>query len=177
MTLQSTSETGWLRYPRSMLLADGARAGLGLAACAVPFLFTRPVTWLGWILAAAAILFLMFGLRTVLRAFSRWRVDADGLVQAGPFNRRLDWAGLAALKLRYYSTKRSRAGGWFVLTLNGAAGRIQLESPLPEFEAITARAFDAALAQGVTLDPVTEDNLAALGLRRGGKDQGLAQSL
>jgi len=167
-------ETGWLRYPLPMLLGDGARAGLGLLVCLIPFLFTRPVAWVGWVLAAAALLFLLFGLRTALRAASRWRLDADGLVLHGPIRRRLRWDGLSALKLRYYSTKRNRSGGWFVLNLTGVAGRMQLESPLPAFEVIAARAFEAARARGLTLDPVTEDNLAALGLHREGKDQGLA---
>ena len=167
-------QSGWLRYPLPMLLGDGARAGLGLLACLIPFLFARPVVWVGWILAAAALLFLLFGLRTVLRAASRWRLDADGLVLHGPIRRRLRWDGLTGLKLRYYSTKRNRSGGWFVLNLAGGTGRIQLESSLPGFEAIAARAFEAALARDLNLDPATQDNLAALGLHRRGKDQGLA---
>lgn len=174
MTGRNEPQTGWLRYPMPMLLGDGARAGLGLLACLIPFLFATPVAWVGWILAAAALLFLLFGLRTAFRAASRWRLEEDGLVLHGPIRRRLGWDGLTGLKLRYYSTKRNRSGGWFVLNLTGEAGRMQLESPLPEFEVITARAFDAAQARGLTLDPVTEDNLAALGLRRRGTDQGLA---
>lgn len=174
MSDNSVSETDWLRYPRAILLGDAARAAIGLCVALIPLLFAHPAPWLFWLLGLGAFLFLIFALRTGLRALSRYRLEPDGLVRAGPRPHRIAWDGLRAVKLRYYATKRNRSNGWFVLTLKGADGRLQIESTLPEFETIAARAFLAAEARGLVLDMATLDNFAALGLRSRNTEQGLA---
>ena len=55
------------------------------------------------------------------------------------------------------------ADGWMVLTLRGQSRqRVTIDSGLPQFFALTARAADAARQNAVDLDPVTDDNLRAL---------------
>ncbi|MDY0882021.1 hypothetical protein ACFPL7_20745 [Dongia soli] len=52
--------------------------------------------------------------------------------------------------------------GWLELSLRSEASRFTLDSALPQFNAIAQRAAVAARRNGVDLDPVSEDNLAAL---------------
>jgi hypothetical protein len=53
--------------------------------------------------------------------------------------------------------------GWLELNLRSATGKAHLDSALPQFAAIVRRAALAARQNGLDLDPVSEDNLAALG--------------
>jgi hypothetical protein len=88
----------------------------------------------------------------------------------------VSWDALTGFKLRFYSTRRSREKGWFSLTLKGHDGRITLESHLPEFEPIARAAASAAFRRDLVLDPVSRDNLAALGIRETRHAAGLAQN-
>lgn len=164
------------RYPTAAILADLARAAIGLMVALAPFLLTDPVPWLAALLAVVAGLFLIFGARTALRARTVYRLGEAGLEQDGPIHRAIVWDGLTGFKLRFYSTRRSREKGWFSLTLKGAGGRISLESHVPEFEAIAQAAAWAAFRRDLPLDPVTLDNLAALGIRERRPAGGLAQN-
>ena len=50
------------------------------------------------------------------------------------------------------------------LTLKGVAGKIQIDSSLPGFPEIAARAAHAARENNVLVDRVTADNMAAIGV-------------
>lgn len=52
--------------------------------------------------------------------------------------------------------------GWLELSLRSEAGKTTLDSALPQFTAIARRAGAAARRNGLDLDPVSRDNLAAL---------------
>jgi hypothetical protein len=52
--------------------------------------------------------------------------------------------------------------GWLELTLRSGSGKVNLDSALPQFAAIVRRAALAARQNGLDLDPVSQDNLAAL---------------
>lgn len=164
------------RYPTPAILADLARAAIGLVVALAPFALTDPVPWLAALLAAVAGLFLIFGARTALRAMTMYRLNAGGLEQDGPIRRTIAWDGLTGFKLRFYSTRRSREKGWFSLSLKSPGGRISVESHLPEFEPIAQAAARAAFLRDLLLDPVTLDNLAALGIRDRSHVAGLAQN-
>jgi hypothetical protein len=150
-------------YPRTTLLADYARASVGLVFAAIAIFL--PLHWgLALVFGLIAALLLFFGGRTAVRQLSRVELSEDGIALAGPFGRKLAWQELDGLRLRYFSMRRDRQHGWMELTLSGAGRRIRLESQIEGFEVIVTRAGAAAAARRVTFDDPTATNLAAMGI-------------
>jgi len=148
------------RYPTRMLLEDYARGAAGLLFLAIALV---PMHWaLHLVFGLVALLLLGFGARTVLRGRSRIVLGEDAIAVVGPFGKRLPWAALSGLKLRYFSTRRDRKRGWMELTLSGPDARLTIESQIDGFETIVRRAAAAAKARGLSVDASTEGNLAAL---------------
>ncbi|MDG5495844.1 hypothetical protein [Niveispirillum sp. BGYR6] len=151
------------RYPADAQKADGLRAAAGLALSGGPFLLVTPHPVIAVPLGAVAGLFLVFALRTLARQLETIRVDAAGLQVTGLWQRRIDWAALERVSLKYYATKRDRSGGWMRLVLAGGGRRLALESQLEGFDAIAARVAEAVLARGLVVDKATRENFLALG--------------
>jgi hypothetical protein len=144
------------------LLGDLLRAILGLLLVLVPLLVVplHPVLVVG--LAGLAILFLVFAIRTILRQTNAILVDERAIASTGPLAAEIPWAELDRLALRYYATRRDRAGGWMQLTLRAGRRRLSIDSQIEDFEAIASRAARAAAENGVELDDATRSNLASL---------------
>ncbi len=159
-----------VRYSPGDLAADYARAGLGLALTVPPLLALEVVPWLAWALGGAGALFALFLAATVRRQLTRWRIDDRGIAAEGPLGGAIAWPALDRVRLRYFATRRDRSGGWMQLTLRGDGVTLSVDSTLPRFDDLTARALAAAGRNRIPLEPVTEDNLAALGLALDGAD-------
>ena len=153
-----------LRYSAQSIRMDGLRAAAGLACTLLPLALVNPLTWVAWICAALAVLFLIYGVRTWIRACTVARLESDGVQLADWRKRHISWAALKAMKLRYYSTQRNRDNGWFQLQLETDSERIKLDTNLDAFDQILAAAYHAALGNQLTLDTATRENLIALNL-------------
>jgi hypothetical protein len=148
------------RYPAKSLAEDYARGAAGLVFLAIALV---PMHWvLHLIFGLVAALLLSFGVRTFLRARSRILLDENGIAIVGPIAKRVAWSALDGLKLRYFSTRRDRKRGWMELTVRGAGAKLAIESQIEGFEDIVRAAAKAAVARGLTVDPSTEGNLAAM---------------
>jgi hypothetical protein len=153
------------RYPATTLMPDYLRVGVGLAVTAGPLLALDLAPAIAILLAALASLFAWFGVRTGLRQLSWVELSPTGIALAGPVRRQLSWQQLRRLRLAYYAPRRARRDGWLQLTLRGPAGApIRVDSTVDGFEEVLRRATAAAAANQLSLDPVTEANLAALGI-------------
>src|SRR5260370_20279626 len=130
-------------YPRLALLGDLLRAILGLLLVLVPLLVVplHPVLVVG--LAGLAVLFLVFAIRTILRQTSAIMADERAIASTGPLATEIPWAELDRLALRYYATRRDRAGGWMPLTLRAGRRPPPIGSQIHDFEAIASRATRA----------------------------------
>jgi hypothetical protein len=159
------------RYPMRALAGDYARAGAGMALFLAPLLFVTPGPGMIAILGGLAMLFFVFGLRTWRRHLTRVEVTEEGITtqaSARPAPRvSIPWHGLSGLKLRFYSTQRSREQGWLQLSLVAGDATLRIDSTLEDFDTVARRAADAARANGVALEPTTISNLDALGLAAG----------
>ena len=111
------------------------------------------------------------------------RFDQDGLTSVPWPKKSIAWSGLKRMELRYYTTKRRRKivgrerdpdgvaaekpreQGWMTLTLKSDRQRIDIESTLPHFADIAARAAHAAKEAHLELDQVTIENLSAIGVK------------
>lgn len=152
------------RYPRAALVADYLRAGVGLALSGAPLLLLDLPGWAVAVFAGAAVLFAVFGARTLLRQLTTFRVDGHGVRAEGPFGAALAWRDLARVRLRYYSTRRDRSQGWMQLVLSGGGRTLRLESSLEGFEVIAGRAAAAAAANRLRLSDSTIANFLSLGI-------------
>jgi hypothetical protein len=154
-----------LRYPLGSLVWDYMRGILGLGIAVVILQSFELDSLIFWVILALAVLFLVWLTNTALRHVSRIRFDEEGL-QSMPWPRKtIHWSGLEEMALRYYSTKRKRKDGWMTLSLKAGKDKIDIESSLPHFADIVARAAYAAKQVNLPLDQVTLDNMDALGVK------------
>lgn len=159
---------GSFHYAKGPLMADYARAGGGFVLTAGPILALELATWVAAAFGGAALLFLLFALRTAQRNATRVEVDGDGIrTVVGPlenlFGGRVEWTALRRVRLDYYSTRRDRKGGWMQMTLHGP-GTVRLESSLDGFDLIAERVAEAARMRGLPLSDATVQNFAFLGI-------------
>lgn len=160
------SEPEFGRYPADTLKADGLRAAAGLTVTLGPLALVgfdaHPLVALP--LLAGAGLFGWLGLRTLARRRTACRLTDDGLILPGGLSMVLvPWDRVTGVKLRYYSTKKDKSGGWMQLTLRAGRTRHSIESQLNGFDAITARVAELVLERGLPVDAATKENFLSLG--------------
>jgi hypothetical protein len=154
-----------LRYPLSSLVYDYLRGMVGLGISVFILSSIGGDTPFFWVFAGLGALFLLWVGNTALRHIGRIRFDEEGL-RSEPWPRKIiAWNQLEDMALRYYSTRRKRKDGWMTLTLKAGKDRIDIESSLPHFAAIVARAAHAAKEANVPLDVVTVENMSAIGVK------------
>jgi hypothetical protein len=150
-----------LAYRTAPLVADYARAGAGLALAGVPLVAADPAWPVRLGLLALVALFLVFLAQTRQRQRSRVRLSAGGLALVAGAERRLAWRDLAALRLRWFGSRRL-GKGWLELELRGGGEHLVVTSALERFDAVVAAAVRAARDNGLPLEPSTRANLEAL---------------
>jgi hypothetical protein len=150
------------RYPMNRIMSDYFLGGSGalMSGALVALAPTSPFVLI--LFGGLTGLFLLFTIRTAIRQRLRIAADADGIRLTGGWVRSLRWDEVEAVTLRYFSTRRSRKGGWMTLSLLGRGRRLSIDSHLDGFEALARRAGEVANARHLTLDPVTASNFAAL---------------
>ena len=154
-----------LRYPLASLVYDYMRGILGLGISVVIIQSIGSDTPIFWVILGLAVLFLVWLANTALRHVSRIRFDEEGLNSAPWPKKSIAWSGLEEMALRYYSTRRKRKDGWMTLTLKSGKEKIDIESTLPHFADIVARAAYAAKQANLQLDQITIDNMDAIGVK------------
>ncbi len=153
-----------LRYPLRIVALDYFSALLGLAFTVTPLTLVTPVVSVTSVLAFFAMLFFLFGLRTIIRHNTFIAVSDRGVTSGGLRGADIAWCELRELKLNYFSTRRARQGGWMQLRLRGEKRTICLDSTLLGFEKLVARAAREARRNELDMVPDTIRNLVALGL-------------
>lgn len=160
------TEPGFGRYPADALKADGLRAAGGLAVTLGPLALVgfdaHPLVAVP--LLAGAGLFCWLGLRTLGRQQAQYSLRSDGLAfQTNFVAAILRWDQITGVKLRYYSTKKDKSGGWMQLTIQAGRGRHSIESQLTGFDAIAARVAELVLERELPVDATTKENFLSLG--------------
>jgi hypothetical protein len=151
-------------YPTSAMLGDYFRAVAGCLP-ATTVLFTLPVNAAaGTVLAGLALLFALFGIRTMLRHGSRLEMTESALRATGLLRASIVWQELDRMRLSYYTTRRDRRDGWMQLELRSGSSSINLDSRIVGFAELVERSARAAERRGLSLDPATLANLAVLGV-------------
>jgi len=152
------------RYSLQNLLPDYLRGGAGIIIGGGGWLLAPGMLHVIVIFGGLTLLFLLFTMRTVARQYTRIEMTDDAITSGGTRRLTLHWSDLDHVKLRYYSTRRNRAGGWMTLKLASGRSAISVDSNIDGFDAIAARAARAMVDNRAAADDVTLANLAALGL-------------
>ncbi len=152
------------RYSLQNLLPDYLRGGAGLIVGGGGWLLAPGMLHVIIIFGGLTVLFLLFTMRTVARQYTRIEMTDDAIISGGTRRLTLRWSDLDHVKLRYYSTRRNRSGGWMTLKLAGGRIAISVDSNIDGFDAIAARAARSMSDNRATADDITLANLAALGL-------------
>jgi hypothetical protein len=152
------------RYSLQTLLGDYWRSAVGLIVAVGGWLLAPSSPHVIVICGGLTALFLLFTMRTIARQCSRIEMTEDAITRLGMRRTRLPWSDLDRVKLRYYSTRRNRAGGWMTLKLSEGRTGLAVDSNIDGFDAIAARAARAIVDNRIGTDDVTLANLAALGL-------------
>lgn len=160
------TEPGFGRYPADTLKADGLRAAGGLAVTLGPLALVgfdaHPLVAIP--LLAGAGLFGWLGLRTLTRRRVACQLTEEGLIlPRGFFMFMVRWDQITGVKLRYYSAKKDRSGGWMQLTIRARRGSYNIESQLAGFDTIAARVAERVLERGIAVDATTKENFLSLG--------------
>lgn len=160
------TEPGFGRYPADALKADGLRAAGGLAVTLGPLALVgfdaHPIVAVP--LLAGAALFGWLGVRTLARQQAQYSLRSDGLgFQTNFVAAILRWDQITGVKLRYYSTKKDKSGGWMQLTIQAGRHRHSIESQLTGFDAIAARVAELVLERELPVDATTKENFLSLG--------------
>jgi hypothetical protein len=152
------------RYPLSRLMADYVLGGGGTVAAAGIWSLAPTVPYVMVLFGGLTGLFAIFTIRTAIRQRLRIAADAEGLHMRiiGGWVRSLKWDEVEGVRLRYFSTRRNRQGGWMTLTLRGGGRRMAIDSYVDDFDALIRRAAQAASSRHLALDATTISNFAAL---------------
>ena len=154
----------WHRYQAKSLAGDYVRSGFGLICVAVPYFAGGLSGFVGYAFIALALLFIIYGGRTVLRQLSVYELDDSGIRVVTGLPARVAWDELQAMDLRYFSTRRDRQEGWMHLRLTDTEGKIGFDSALDGFDAVVDAAYRASRRAGLALNERTVANLQSLGI-------------
>ncbi|MBX6321662.1 MAG: hypothetical protein IRY94_07540 [Rhodospirillaceae bacterium] len=150
------------RYAPHALAVDYGRGIVGLVLSG-GLLALSPSLPLVVVFAGLTVLFLAFTVRTAWRHRARLELTSEGLILHPSSAGALLWRDIDGIRLRYYSTRRSRDKGWMTLRLKAGRRRVEVDSALEGFEEVMARAAGAVRAHNIRLDPATRANFQASG--------------
>ncbi len=152
-------------YPHRILIKEAIKGLIGVVGSFVIVFVFKPTPYIGWPVAAAGLLFLMYLGQQVSRYFLRLHVDDTGLIQDLPGLRKaIRWSELKDMRLNFYPQSKGASQGMLVLILKDGRSRIKLDSTVDHFPTVLSRAAEAARKSGFALHPTTEENLEQLGL-------------
>jgi hypothetical protein len=151
-------------YPLRSLLLDDARAAVGLLLTAGPLFLAALAPVFAYVFTGFAVLFLIFGVKTLLRHTTVIEVDQDGVRDHGWPRRAIAWADLTTVQLRYFSTRRDREAGWMTLRLKSRTATLAVDSTIENFEGLLRQVAEAARARPVDFPAATVGNFEKLGI-------------
>lgn len=156
-----------LYYPLHHLWRDHLRAWPALAFCLALMLFNSPISVIFFLLGGVSLLLAWLGGHTLWRQQIEFELDELGVARISRWGmasrRRVAWEELRGVRLRYYSTRRDRSGGWMTVTIAGPGGTtLRADSDLEGFERLAGMALAAADRLGLPLDASTRNNARLL---------------
>ena len=155
-----------MHYPRRAIAVEYIYAIVGLLFSLFPIILTSALPVVYGILSFLALLFFLFGLRTIVRQNTFFEISEDKISVGGLLHYSMAWSDVQELKLKYFSTKRDRTEGWMLLKLCAHNRTIRVDSTLNGFSTLVSEAVQKTFFNGLELAPGTVQNLKALGVNK-----------
>lgn len=154
------------KYLFSSILSDYLRSMLGLTVCGFLIIVSGVHIVVLYILGMLILLFVTYAIRTVCRHFTSISFDRDCLqVYIGVWLwREIKWSRVAGIKMRYFSTRRDKTGGWLQLIVLDGDTKISFDSHLENFAVFAERALSIAVEKKLSLNPTTLENFKSINL-------------
>lgn len=157
-----------LRYPPRALFGDYLRSGAGLLVGLGVLAVVPPNTVIVFVFGGLALLFAVFGLRTLHRHKLKVALTENEIACRGLATKVLPWSELEVMKLRYFGARRGKrsvfGSGFMELKLKGAGTAITFESSLEGFAEVAGQAARVCRQRGLDIDPASASNLIELGI-------------
>ena len=160
---QNTADTDEYIYTRNDLGRDYLRALAGLAVCVAPFIWLDPAIYFVVVLLAMGAVFAVLLWQTLVRHFTRVRIDEKGITMIAFRRRTIAWDQLRAFQLSYFTTWKNMKG-FMEIKLKGPGVRMNIGSGLIGFYDVAKAGSLAAVRNGVVLKAATIDNLTHIGI-------------
>ena len=143
-------------------MGDYFRSAMGIAVSIIPLVVVSSKPVITYLFSAMIIVFLAFGLRTILRHLTRIEVWDEGITVNLPFRKQIGWSDISALKIKYFSTRKNKKNGWLQMTVGGAGQSISVDSKISGFRDILKQRHRSRRRQRVSLDEASTANMEAL---------------
>ena len=155
-----------MHYPQRAIKIDYICAISGLLFSLFPIILTSALPAVYGILTFTALLFFLFGLRTLIRQNTFFEISEDGISVGGWLHYSIAWSDVQELKISYFSTKRDRTEGWMQLKLCAPNRTLRVDSTLNNFCELVSEAAQKTFRNELELTPGTARNLKALGVQK-----------
>ena len=151
-------------YPSGKIWGDYLRAVIGLSLCLSPYLLGTEVTSIVLIFLCGALLFFLYGLKTISRHLLGVKLNDNELTIKVINKNTFMWDRLTDLSLSYFSTRPNVGDGWMQLRLRLGKKTLRIESSVTGFDIIVRRAIAAASSNRIKLSDTTIQNIEALAI-------------
>lgn len=152
------------RYPIRQFLTEAGGAVTGVTFFGAPLLFVKPSSVIFLALTLVIALFVVYGIRAMIRQKQAFRLTDAGLVRTGLNPCEISWNTLKRVRVRYYSTRRDRTSGWLQMIVDGEGKTVRVDSALIDFDVFTSEVVGKAAEIGAELDGTTIQNCLAAGI-------------
>jgi hypothetical protein len=112
--------------------------------------------------------FVLYGLRTLGRQYSKIVIDDIGFSVTGLRRREVAWADLVRVRLSFFPTRKRKGEGIMELSVSSREHRIKIDSGLEDFLEVAARVYREATTRGVPLPNRTIGNFQTLAVTEAG---------
>jgi hypothetical protein len=164
------------RYDPKDLRTEWIRVGLALASTAVLMAAAFDSTIVVVMCLAFLALILVYVSDLLLRQHTEVTVSDTGIeltaivpaISKRPLRaRRIAWADLKDVRLKFFPTRRDRETGWFELALKGDDETIKIQNALTDFPLLVTEVFAKARERDALISPTSEHNFGYFTAGRG----------
>ena len=153
-----------MHYPSHAIRVEFTYTIVGLLFSLVPITLTPALPEICGILSFLALLFFLFGLRTIIRQYTSIEISENKISVSGLLGFSITWSEIQELKLSYFSTRREKSDGWMQLKLGAHNHTLRVDSSLSGFSKLVSEAVKNTLGNGLKFSPKTIQNLKVLGV-------------
>ena len=152
-------------FPLANLAGDYIRSAIGFLLLLAPTLYSFDSHWIvSLILLSLLFLFGSFGVVTAIKQYSAIVVSFNKIEIFGPRGKSIAWTDHPEIQLKYYSTSRDKAKGWYQVNIKSGATSMKIDSSLHDFHDFMVKIARAINQNQIVVGPLTQENFSSMGI-------------